>query len=183
MKNLILLLCSILAFIAPTAIAKPEKKVKDPNISPPRELILKFERREPVKADLPERKYLQDGGVLELFSGDKVNLEFDKVEGELKNPKVVTKVVNPKQTITFEFTQDKKISILNRSTKITATVAMDCDHLTLGSKDFQRTNLYPTEKGLSSFDSWPNSVYVLRLSNIEVTAKSASKVYKEKVGK
>jgi hypothetical protein len=32
-------------------------------------------------------------------------------------------------------------------------------------------------------DSWPNSVWALRLSNIEVTSKPAVEVYKEKVSK
>jgi hypothetical protein len=59
-------------------------------------------------------------------------------------------------------------------------VALDCTHRGIGREDFSPTNLIPTEKGLGSFDSWPNSVWILHLSKIEVTSKPASEIYKEK---
>lgn len=48
---------------------------------------------------------------------------------------------------------------------------------------YSSTNLRPTEKGLASFDSWPGSVWSLKLTNIEVSNRSAQEVYTEKVKK
>jgi hypothetical protein len=151
----------------------------DPNIRPAGEVVLKFER----KIEIPEIKRFREDGVLELFPGDTVHLEFEGEKGNLVRPKVVAKVTDPTRTITFKMTQDESITMLYRETGIQKTVALDCAHRGLRSETFSPTNLHPTEKGLKAFDSWPNSVWILRLSNIEVTSKSPSEVYKEKVSK
>ncbi len=153
---------------------------KDPNIRPAGEVVLKFER----KIEIPEIKRFDDKGVLELFPGDKVHLEFaDDGKGGLTQPKVVAKVRDPAKTITFAMKQDKQMTTLTRSTKIQKTVGLDCVHRGLGGENFHRTNLHPTEKGLMAFDTWPNTVWILRLSNIKVTSKSAAEVYDEKVSR
>jgi hypothetical protein len=150
----------------------------DPNIRPAGDVTLKFER----KIEIPEIKRF-DGGVLEIFPGDTVHLEFEEEGGKLVRPKVVAEVKDPKRTISFAMTQDPSMTMLTRKTAIQQTVAMDCENRGLGSEEFSPTNLNPTEKGLSAFDSWPSSVWVLRLSNIEVTSKPAAEVYEEKVSK
>ncbi|CAN5688207.1 hypothetical protein BH11VER1_BH11VER1_33690 [soil metagenome] len=150
----------------------------DPNIRPAGEVVLKFERKIKIK----EIKRFEDG-VLELFPGDTVHLEFEEKGGSLVSPKVVPKVQYPKRTITFKMTQDESITMLYRESEIQKTVALDCEHMGMGSEEFFRTNLNPTEKGLMAGDSWPNSVWLLRLSNIEVTSRTASEVYQEKVSK
>lgn len=150
----------------------------DPNVRPAGQVVLKFER----KIEIPEIKRFKDG-VLELFPGDTVHLEFEEKDGDLVRPKVVAKVLHPKRTITFRMTQDESITMLYRESEIQKTVALDCEHRGLGSEKFSRTNLNPTEKGLMAGDSWPNSVWILRLSNIEVTSRTASEVYEEKVSK
>ena len=150
----------------------------DPNVRPSGEVVMKFER----KIEIPEIKRFEDG-VLELFPGDTVHLEFEEKAGSLVEPKVVAKVQHPNRTITFKMTQDESITMLFRNSKIQQTVALDCEHRGLGSEEYFRTNLNPTEKGLAAGDSWPNSVWTLRLSNIVVTTRPASEVYEEKVSK
>ncbi len=179
MKLKSILLVLLLTALRGAAQDEPKAPTADPNIRPAGELVLKFEH----KIEIPEIKRLSDDGVLELFPGDTVHLEFEDDGGKLVRPKVVAQVKEPTRTITFKMTQDESITMLFRKTKISKTVALDCDHRGLGSKDFFPTNLRPTEKGLASSDSWPNSVWMLRLSNIEVTSKPASEVYKEKVSK
>ena len=178
MKNLPLI--TLVSLTVPFALAQEEKEAAkvDPNIRPAGEVVLKFEH----KVEVPEIKRLDEEGVLEIFPGDVIHLEFREVEGELVDPKVVAKVTSPDKTITFKMTQDESMTMLSRATKIQQTVAFDCVHRGLQRKEFSPTNLRPTEKGLGGFDSWPNTVWILRLSNIEVTSKSASEVYNEKVG-
>jgi len=153
-----------------------QDKGSDPNIRPAGEVVLKFER----KIGIPEIQRFKDG-VLELFPGDTVHLEFEERDGALGSPKVVAKVEHPKRTMTFKMIQDESITMLYRESAIQKTVAMDCEHRGLGSQEFFRTNLNPTEKGLMAADSWPNSVWILRLSNFEVTSRPAAEVYEEKV--
>ncbi len=71
-------------------------------------------------------------------------------------------------------------SLLTRTTKIQQTVAMDCGNRSGKRETYSSTNLRPTEKGLASFDSWPDSVWSIKLINIEVTNRSAQEVYLEK---
>ena len=156
----------------------PKAPGADPNIRPAGDVTLKFER----KIEVPEIKRFE-GGVLELFPGDTVHLEFENDGGKLVRPRVVEEVKEPTRTITFAMTQDASTTMLSRNTKIQQTVAMDCTHRAIGSEEFSPTNLNPTEKGLSAFDSWPNSVWMLRLSKIEVTSESAAEVYEERASK
>lgn len=167
-----------LAFFGSPALGQenPNNANPDPNIRPAGDVVLKFER----KIEVPEIKRF-DGGVLEIFPGDTVHLEFEDEGGKLVRPKVVAEVKNPKRTITFAMTQNSSMTMLTRKTAIQQTVAMDCTNRGLGSEEFSPTNLNPTEKGMSAFDSWPNTVWILRLSNIEVSAKPASEVYQKKV--
>jgi hypothetical protein len=168
---------ALVALIAARSEAQ-DAAAADPNVRPAGDVVLKYER----KIEIPEIKRFKDG-VLELFPGDTVHLEFEEKDGALVRPKVVAKVQHPKRTMTFRMTQDESITMLFRESEIQKTVAFDCEYRGLGSEGFSRTNLNPTEKGLMAGDSWPNSVWALRLSNIEVTSKPAIEVYKEKVSK
>lgn len=179
MRTLASHLLIILFALPGSAQEKAENSKEDPNIRPAGEIVMSFER----KIEIPEVKRLGDDGVLELFPGDTVHLEFAEEEGNLVRPRIVGKVQHPKRTITLEMKQDEKMTMLSRSTEIQNTVAMDCVHRGLGSDEFFPTNLQPTEKGLAVFDSWPNSVWILRLSNIEATSRPASEVYEEKVSR
>lgn len=171
---------ALLVLIVRLTIAQQDQSVvdSDPNIRPAGVLTLKFEHN--IK--IPEIKRFENG-VLELFPGDTVHLEFETDGEELVRPKIVAKVQHPKRTVTFKMTQDKSSTMLIRSSAIQKTIALDCEHRGLGQEGFSKTNLRPTEKGLMSADSWPNSVWTLRLSHIEVTSRSASEVYEEKVSK
>ncbi len=172
---------SFLACVTMQGIAQePQKPTnKDPNIRPAGDVILKFQQTIPV----PEITRLDENGVLELFPGDEVHLEFEDDKGELVRPKVVASVTAPEKTISFKMTQDENMTILSRTSGIQKTVSMDCVHRAADGKEFFATNVRPTEKGMSSFDSWPNTVWILRLSKIETTSRSAAEVYQEKVSK
>ena len=132
---------------------------------------------------IPKGEFLSADGVLTLYPGDKVHLEFEKQGEKLANPTLVAEVTHPERTITFEMSHKEGTAILMRTTEIQQTVALDCTHCAIGSDEFARTNLIPTEKGLASFDSWPGTVWIVRLSNLEVSDRPAMEVYQEKVGK
>lgn len=144
-----------------------------------RELELSLSDGTTKKVAVPEGLYLDQEGVLTLYPGDIVHLEFD----DQGAPKVVSKVENANRTVTFKMSQSEKITMVNRTTKMKETVALDCTHRGLGDDDFHRTNLHPTANGLASFDSWPSSVWTVKMSNFEVTDKPASEVYEERISK
>lgn len=149
------------------------------NTRPQRQLTLSLKDGKTKTVEVPGGEYLTEDGTLTLFPGDTIHLEFD----EAGKPHVVSVVKDPKRTVTFSMTQDEKVTMLMRKTEMQQTVAMDCTHLGLGSDKYSRTNLYPTEKGLAAGDSWPETVWSLRLSNFEVSDRSASEVYQERTSK
>lgn len=147
------------------------------NTRPTRQLTLQLEGGKTEIVEVPKGEYLTKEGTLTLYPGDTIHLEFD----EAGTPHIAGEEKDPKRTVTFSMTQDAQITMLTRKTKMRETVAMDCTHRGLGTETFARTNLRPTEKGLAAFDSWPGTVWTLRLSNFEVTDRSASEVYQERV--
>jgi hypothetical protein len=149
------------------------------NRRPKGELTLSLKGGQTKTVEIPEGDYLAEDGTLTLFPGDTVHLEFD----EAGKPHVVGEVKHAKRTITFSMSQVEDITMLMRKTQMQETVAMDCTHRGLGGDKFSRTNIWPTEKGLASSDSWPGTVWTLRLSNFEVTDRPASEVYEERVSK
>jgi len=153
------------------------------NTRPGRKLTLSLEGGQTKTVEIPKGEYLSEDGTLTLHPGDTIHLEFDEGAAKARKPHIVSEVKDPKRTITFSMSQDKGMTMLSRKTEMQKTVAMDCTHRGLGSDKYARTNLYPTEKGLAAFDSWPGSVWSLRLSDFEVTDRSASEVYQERTSK
>ncbi|MGB6220929.1 hypothetical protein [Haloferula sp.] len=155
------------------------RTVKELNTRKARELTLSLGEGRTEVVNVPEGEILTADGVLTLVPGETVHIEFDE-EG---HPSITHKVKNPQRTVTFKMTNKDGITMLFRETRVQKTVAMDCENRGLGSPDFSRTNLHPTEKGLMAGDSWPGSVWTLRLSNFEVTDRSAQEVYSERVAR
>ena len=153
------------------------------NTRPARKLTLYFDGGKTKVVDIPKGEYLSKDGTLTLYPGDTIHLEFDEQKEKGGIPHVVSEVKKPKSTITFTMTQKADGTILSRNTKIHKTVAMDCKHGGLGMDDFFRTLLMPTEKGIGGYDIWANTVWTLRLSSFEMTDRSASKVYEERISK
>lgn len=149
------------------------------NTRPKRQLTLSLKDGKTKTVEVPGGEYLTENGTLTLFPGDTIHLEFD----DAGKPHVVSEVKEPKRTITFAMSQNDRMTMLMRSTEMQRTVAMDCTHLALGSDTYERTNLHPTEKGLAAGDSWPETVWSLRLNNFEVTDRSATEVYRERTSK
>jgi len=153
------------------------------NTRPERKLTLSLDSGETKIVEVPKGKYLTEDGILTLYPGDTIHLEFDEQKEIGGKPHIVSKVIDPKRTITFSMSHKKGLTMLIRKSKMQETVAMDCTHRGLGVDKFSRTNLRPTEKGLAAYDSWPDTVWTIRLFNFDVTDRPASEVYLERVSK
>ena len=94
LKLPIFILITFIPLISSAQIAKKKTKI-DPNIRPESEVVLKFEH----KIKILETKRFNDKGVLLLFAGDTVHLEFEEVKGKLVRPKVVDKVNIPRDQL------------------------------------------------------------------------------------
>jgi len=156
---------------------------KKSNIRAAREVELSLEDGAKKKEAVPAGEYLSPDGTLTLYPGDTLHLEFEKEGEKWGKPAIVAEVTHPERTVTFSMSQGDETTKLNRTTKMQETVALDCEYCPVGSKEFSRTVLMPSEKGVASSDSWPNTVWILRLSNFEVSNRPAPEVYQERANK
>jgi hypothetical protein len=130
---------------------------------------------------VPAGDILSADGILDLYPGDTIHLEFSKSGETLVKPKVVASVTKPEQTITFHFAVSGGGITLKRTTKIQKTVALDCFEKAVDSeKHTLSQSFFPTEKGQTEEQTWPNKIWHLQMKNIEVTDKTAEQVFNER---
>ncbi|MDB4272966.1 hypothetical protein N9873_01910 [Akkermansiaceae bacterium] len=162
------------------------KKIKSSPLPNPnnkrteKKVTLQLKDGEPKTLETTTDVYFNEKGILELYPGDVVHLEFEEVEGELINPKVVKEVVNRDRSFTFKFVQNANASILHRSPGLKKTAAVDCSFRDISGDQFESKILFPTEQGRLVVDVFPGTVWTIRVSNIELSDKRAQTVAKER---
>ncbi|MDB6079472.1 MAG: hypothetical protein JWO82_3219, partial [Akkermansiaceae bacterium] len=112
------LLAPCLAF----SLVKAEDPAVNPNLRKERDLVVTMEGGKEVKAKIPAGEFLGKDGVLTLYLGDEVNLEFQDKGGKLVEPKVE----HPERTLTFKMSQKGETVMMSRTGEIQKAVAMDC---------------------------------------------------------
>jgi hypothetical protein len=112
-----------------------------------------------------------------------VHLEFPEGGGKNLKPTVVKEVAHPDRTVTFSLSNQDALTMLSRTTSVQQTVAMDCKQRAVGKEAFETTYLRPTAGGQTGFDSWPDGVWMVQLSNFEVTDRPMEEVYTERMSK
>ncbi|MDA8991998.1 hypothetical protein N9F61_00995 [Akkermansiaceae bacterium] len=127
---------------------------------------------------VPAGKFFSEEGVLNLYPGDTVHLQFSGVGS---TPKVVAEITKPENTITFKFTHDAGGAKLLRTMKIQKTVALDCYEGVVDSEEWVRSaSVAPVEKGQKDEYAWPNEIWRIQIKNIELTEKSAEQAFRER---
>ena len=137
-----------------------------------------------VTVTIPAGQYLSKAGMLELYIGDTVHLEFQMADGQLsaKDPIIVVEVKKPEQTMTFEFINDRGTPTLKRSSKIQKTVAFDCQIQTNGSAEFTKEKrIAPTNKGKSDEFAWLPGLLRIQFSNFSVNDRSIDDEYADRI--
>lgn len=131
--------------------------------------------------NVPAGDILNETGILDLYIGDQVHLEFKKSGGVFSDPKIVASVKKPEQTITLSFQITEDGHTLTRTTQIQQTVALDCYEMHVGAEEFSKNqSFFPTEKGQKEEQTWSKNVWHLQLRNIAVTTKPAADVFQER---
>ncbi|MGC6427854.1 MAG: hypothetical protein ACON5H_12780 [Akkermansiaceae bacterium] len=133
---------------------------------------------------VPAGKYFSKDGTLDLYIGDTIHLEFQKVEGQLsaENPIIVEEVTKPEQTMTFALSNEEGMTLLKRSGKVQKTVAFDCQIQNAGETGFTREiKVSPTSKGSSDEFAWPASVWRVQFSKFSVNDRSIDDEYADRI--
>jgi hypothetical protein len=123
--------------------------------------LAKGEKKTVHQADAP---YISEG-IITLFPGDKIMVEFEIAGSVPTNPRVVTKIFHPERTLELEMTQDAQITMVNRKSGFARNLTMDCYFLTVGSDFKNHANLSPLYKGMYCGDGFEASTYCVKLYN------------------
>jgi hypothetical protein len=117
--------------------------------------------KSPTTIHLADAPYISQD-VITLYPGDKIIVEFDLVDSQPKNPRVVKEITHPERTLELEMTQDKDITAVNRKSGFAKKLSMDSYFFTLGSDFKNHANMYPLDKSLPCFDSFEPKTYCIK---------------------
>ena len=122
---------------------------------------------------VPESPFVLQNNTLQIYPGEKIFIELDFINDNLKSIQVVKKNVNPDRTIEISFNQEKdekkhKFMIL----KVTNPFEKDLEYkaaiyLVLHKK-WINTNIIPVKAGLSSYESWPDVISTIALFDFKL---------------
>jgi len=130
-------------------------------IRPAKQITMNFAKGEKQVIHLAEGHYISQG-VITLFPGDSILVEFEIVNSAPKNPKVVAKMSHPERTLELKMTQDADITMVSRNSGFAQKLTMDCYFLLLNSDFENHANMYPMEKGMGSYDSFDPKAYCIK---------------------
>jgi hypothetical protein len=162
LKHLILALGTFMTIISFAQNEKPERS----------ELTLKL----PVDGELyyeqevKSSPYFVKDNILQIYPGEKLFIEVDFKKKEISSMKVVKENLKPKRTIEIEFTQNSKEGKNEfMMLKILNPFKDDLDYnammFIVGNDKWINTNVLPISAGLSSYETWPDVIITLVLSD------------------
>lgn len=128
---------------------------------PAKEIVLSLPKGEKKTFRLAVAPYVSEG-LITLFPGDKIMVEFEIVDSAPKNPKVVSKMLHPERTLELEMKQDAGITFVERKSGFAQKLTMDCYFLTIGSDFKNHANMYPLEKGMGCGDGFEPKTYCIK---------------------
>ena len=132
-------------------------------LRPAKDIVLHLkDGKNPTALHLAAAPYISQG-VITLYPGDKIIVEFDLVDSQPANPRVVKAITHPERTLELEMTQDKGLTGVNRKSGFAKKLTMDSYFLTLGSDFKNHANMYPLDKTLPCFDGFEPKTYCIKL--------------------
>ncbi len=143
---------------------------QDNNIRKPYKLNLQVSDSSVYTINVSSSPIIIGDSIIQIYSGEKYFIEADLKEGQLKNLKIVNEIINPKKTMEIEFKQISKnhkhsqmiLSITNPFNK--DLYYHSSIYLTKHSK-WINTDVLPVKSGLKSFETWPDIISSITISN------------------
>ncbi|EHQ29869.1 hypothetical protein [Mucilaginibacter paludis] len=119
--------------------------------------------------DIKQSAYVLPDNTVQMYPGEKIYLEADFVNHELKAVKSVKSIVNPEKTITISFDQHKEgkkhqqmvLKVINPfGTKLKYQASI----FLMKQYKWVKTDVLPVEAKLAAFETWPDVIVTIALS-------------------
>jgi hypothetical protein len=111
--------------------------------------------------------------VLQIYPGDNLLIEATINADTITSMKVVKENRNPKNTIEISFDQEveakvHKMMMLKIKNPFEQELSYDAIMYVVGKDTWLKTSTIPIKPGLTNFETWPNVIISLGLSNWEL---------------
>ncbi len=160
-------LLHILAFLllVTGALASEEK---DPNIRNAQTLDIQFPDGSTAKVSFAKAPIITDNGIISIIPGETFYVRFQRQGDQLKNPKLET---NPRKTgdcVSFRFTNEEKLLMLNIKNPYEKYLHYRCGSMQHGGTGVIPRNNLPVMPKLQNFESYTGKDVVLLFRDFQL---------------
>lgn len=136
----------------------------------PYKLIVAVDKKSFYEEDLKEAVYVLPENTIQLYPGETLYIEVEQENGIIKNMNAVKEIKNPSIIITLSFTQTaaKKVHelmMLKINNPFSTSLIYKASIFLFKQKRWVNTNVYPVMAGLSAYETWPDIITSIGLSN------------------
>lgn len=136
----------------------------------PYKLIAAVDKKSFYEEDLKETAFVLPDKTVQLYPGETIYIEVEQENGVIKNMTAVKEIKNPAITLTISFTQTatKKVHemmMLKINNPFSSSLIYKASIFLFKQKRWVNTNVYPVMAGLSAYETWPDIITSIGLSN------------------
>lgn len=129
----------------------------------PYKLKVAVDKKTFYEEDLNAAPYVLQNNIIQLYPGEKLYIEIEQVNGEIKSMKAVKEIIDSTKTITLHFTQtvQKKVHqmmMLEITNPFKQQLLYKASIFLLKYSKWVKTTVYPVQPELSSFETWPDII-------------------------
>ncbi|MCW3107034.1 MAG: hypothetical protein JWQ09_1540 [Segetibacter sp.] len=134
----------------------------------PYKLTIAVDKNTVYEEDLNTTPYVLPDNTVQLYPGETVYIEVEQGNGMIKSMKAVKDNVNPTKTLTISFTQTAKkkvheLMMLKVTNPFKQKLVYKATIFLMQQKRWVKTDVYPVEKELSGFETWPDIITSIAL--------------------
>ncbi len=123
--------------------------------------------------DVPESPYLLPDNTLQIYPGEEIFIEVEINGDGIELISVVSENIHPEKTIKITFTQNSEgrlheFMMLHVTNPFDRDLLYDSFIFILQNNKWTKTSIIPVPAGLSSYESWPDIIVTLALSQFKL---------------
>ena len=131
---------------------------------------LVIDKKTTYESNIKATPWFVEGNNLQLYPGEEIYLEAEVDNGTIKAVKVVKENLHPEKTITIGFTQvvenkQHEMMMLKIVNPFNQELSYKAKILPFKSNAWTPTTVLPVRAGISSFETWPDIITSIVLSD------------------
>jgi hypothetical protein len=122
------------------------------------------------EANIKEAPYVLKNNTIQIYPGDKIFIEMEVIDKEIKSLKSVKTNINPEKTVTITFSQvaegrKHQQMILNVQNPFAFNLSYSAAMFLLKQKRWIKTDVLPVRAKIGSYETWSDIIVTMALSD------------------